>query len=88
MSAMDGPEKRLIAWWALLAALTLVSLEGAPVLLSARWFVTAVLVIAFIKVRVVILDFMEVRHAPFALRGVLEIWGVAVCGGLLVMLHA
>ncbi len=35
---------------------------------------SAILVLAFIKVRFVILDFMELRRAPRALRITAEIW--------------
>jgi hypothetical protein len=37
-----------------------------------------VIVVALIKVRFVILDFMEVHTAPFQLRLALEGWGVLV----------
>ena len=41
--------------------------------------------IAFIKVRFVIQYFMEVRHAPLALRLVCDGWAVLVCGAILVL---
>ena len=40
----------------------------------------AVVLIAFIKVRFVFLDFMELRTAPLALRLAFEGWTVVVCG--------
>jgi cytochrome c oxidase subunit IV len=43
----------------------------------------AVLVIAFMKVRLIVLHFMEVRDAPRALRLILEAWIVLVLGLLL-----
>lgn len=38
----------------------------------------AVLGVAFVKIRFVGLDFMEIRHAPRALRLVFTVWMVAV----------
>ena len=39
----------------------------------------AVLVITFIKVRFVYLDFMELRLAPRALRLLFDAWAVLIC---------
>jgi len=44
---------------------------------------TAVILISFIKVRFIVLDFMEVRTAPMALRITLEAWSVIVCAILI-----
>jgi hypothetical protein len=84
--AMDGPEKRLLLWWAVLTALTLFSLEGAPAIGNPRIFTAVVLVIAFIKARIVIREFMEVRAAPLALRLVLNIWCLGICAALIIMI--
>mgnify|MGYP000884398785 CR=1 FL=1 len=46
----------------------------------------AILVIAFLKVRWVLLDFMELRGAPRALRLAAESWVVVACA-VLVVLH-
>jgi Prokaryotic Cytochrome C oxidase subunit IV len=43
-----------------------------------------VIVAAMIKVRFVVLDFMEVRRAPWALRLVLEAWIVGLASVLIV----
>lgn len=43
----------------------------------------AILVVSLIKVRYVILDFMEVRHAPLVMRLGAEIWTVGVCAWLI-----
>jgi hypothetical protein len=47
---------------------------------------TVVIAVAFIKVRFVGLDFMELRRAPFALRLVFELW-LIVIGGTLIILY-
>jgi Prokaryotic Cytochrome C oxidase subunit IV len=46
----------------------------------------AVILIAFVKVRYVFLDFMELRTAPVALRLIFEAWAVLV-GGAIIMLY-
>ncbi|MCY1360842.1 Prokaryotic Cytochrome C oxidase subunit IV [compost metagenome] len=43
----------------------------------------SILALAFIKARLVILHFMEVRHAPTAIRHLCSAWLVVVFGGLL-----
>lgn len=53
---------------------------------SIRHASIAIIVIAFVKVRFVILDFMEIRHAPLPMRIVGEVWGVVVCTALVVLL--
>lgn len=44
---------------------------------------TQVIVLAFIKVRWVMLDFMELRSAPLKLRALYEAWGVGVAAFLI-----
>jgi Prokaryotic Cytochrome C oxidase subunit IV len=66
----------LTAVWALLVAATLTtwSVGGVSV---------AVLVIAFVKVRLVGLYFMELRSAPIPLRLLFEGWVVVTCSVLI-----
>jgi len=81
--------KLRITWlWVFLIVATIASWEfghGLGFGENVRLSTTAVLVIAFIKARMVILDFMEVRHAPLGLRLALEAWTVLVAGTLLVL---
>jgi hypothetical protein len=70
--------------WLLLVGLTAASwmLAEQPAgeqFMDASLLSTLMLIIAFIKVRLVGLHFMELRHAPLPLRLVLEVWVVAVC---------
>lgn len=44
---------------------------------------SGLILIAFIKVRIVIRYFMEVREAPLALKLVCDGWLVSVCGGII-----
>lgn len=48
----------------------------------------AILVIAFIKIRYVILDFMEIRRAPLPMRIGAEIWVVAVATAIVLLYGA
>lgn len=52
--------------------------EGEAVL----W--TQIIVLAFLKVRWILLDFMELRTAPMKLRLTFELWALAVAGTLIV----
>ena len=45
----------------------------------------AIVLIAFIKVRFIFLDFMELRTAPLWLRLLFEVWTVLVCGALIAL---
>jgi len=50
-----------------------------------RYASVAVVLIAFIKVRFVFLDFMELRRAPWSLRLIFEAWVLSVCGAIIVL---
>ncbi len=74
--------------WLLLAALTCVSWflgdnyqTVSPQ--SAKYFTTALMLLAFFKVRLVILHFMETKKAIIPLRVALELWVVGVCAMIL-----
>ncbi|MFB0874456.1 cytochrome C oxidase subunit IV family protein [Sphingobium sp. sgz301303] len=62
--------------WLVLVALTIVSLELFPGIVGGNRQVAAaaVIVIAFIKVRIIGLDYMEIRNAPRLLRALFEAW--------------
>lgn len=78
---------RITAVWALLVAATMLSWELGHGLGfgSARSAGAAILIVTFIKVRFVMLDFMEVRHAPRWMRGVGEAWIVLITTLLVVL---
>ena len=70
-------------WWLVLIGATALSWQfghGLAFGTQVHYGTVAVLVIAFLKVRVVYLDFMELRHAPLPLRLVFEAWTVIVAG--------
>lgn len=48
-----------------------------------RYISSSLIIIAFIKVRIVIRYFMEVREAPLALKLVCDAWVVLVCGTII-----
>ena len=74
--------ERITALWLLLILLTFLSLEffrnigrGTDFRLGSM----IVMVVAFIKVRLVGLDYMELRNAPLPLRLVFEAWSAGLC---------
>lgn len=65
-----------LSWW--------LGADGGSVKsLSSTTLTVTIMVIAFIKVRFVIHYFMEVRHAPVALRLICDAWVVVICGAIL-----
>ena len=86
-------ERRLFFVWLALAAITLAQLVvgslGARDSLTPNTAVTlSAIVIALIKVRVIIREFMEVRHAPALLGRLTDLWvvltGVSLLGAYFV----
>lgn len=86
-------DKRLLAVWLALSAITLAQLGVASVagrdVLTPNAAVTAgAIVIALVKVRVILREFMEVRHAPRSLCRLTDLWvafaGVSLLGCYLV----
>ena len=71
--------------WSLLVAATLCSFalfETAGASTFHRYANVGIILIAFIKVRWVGLDFMELRHAPPGLRVAFEAWVIAIAATL------
>jgi hypothetical protein len=52
---------------------------------NIHYATTAVISISFLKVRFIMLDFMEVRTAPKTLRIMLDTWVALVCTILIVL---
>jgi hypothetical protein len=67
-----------------LSAATLIS-WGLGHGIGSRAAGIAVIAIAFTKIRYVILDFMELRTAPLAMRIAVEVWCVVVCSTLILL---
>jgi cytochrome c oxidase subunit IV len=86
-------EKRLIFVWLALSAITLAQLAlgslGKQGALRPNAAITSsAIVIALIKVRVIIREFMDVRHAPVLLCRLTDLWvvvtGVSLLGSYFV----
>jgi hypothetical protein len=73
--------------WALLMAATGLSwwlgADDAKNAGNMQTVTEMLMLIAFVKVRFVIHYFMEIRHAPVALRMACDVWVVAVGGSLI-----
>jgi hypothetical protein len=84
-----GFEKRLMVVWLALSAITIAqlglgSLDGQDVLRPNAAITSSAIVIALVKVRIIIREFMEVRHAPLLLCRLTDLWvvltGVSLLG--------
>jgi hypothetical protein len=64
--------------WLILVAVTLVSFALGVEHGTGAAIVFVVLALAAIKVRLIGLDFMELRHAPIALRALFELYCIAL----------
>lgn len=65
--------------WLFLMAATIVTTWGlSKDTFDPQWATVAIMVIAAVKVRMVLLHFMELNHAPIPLRLVFEAWVVVV----------
>lgn len=77
--------------WLVLMGLTLLSWsvgEARPVQGGfGPWASAGVVVLAFFKVRLIGLHFMELKDAPLALRGIFELWAGATCAAVLFVFY-
>ncbi len=78
---MTGFEKRLGVAWLALSAITIAqlgvgSLDGQDALRPNAAITSSAIVIALVKVRIIVREFMEVRHAPVLLRRLTDLWVV------------
>jgi len=58
--------------------------SGSALALDASMLGALVLAIAFVKARYIMLEFMELRHAPLWMRLAAEAWALAVCAAVIV----
>ena len=82
-------KNRITLVWLLLVIATCVSwllfVTGNEVIKPLPYFSTAIIVLSFIKVSLIIHYFMEVRIAGFALKLVANIWIAGICALLLLV---
>ena len=79
-----GSEKRLLLVWLALSAITLAqlgvgSLDAREALQPNAAITAGAILIALLKVRFILQEFMEVRHAPVLLGRLTDLW-VAIAG--------
>lgn len=85
MHSATRPPSVAIVWAVLIVATVASWILGAEEGVAPNSAVTlAVLAIAFLKVRLVGLHFMELREAPIALRAIFELWVVLSLSGLVI----
>ena len=85
MRAGHSPSLRTSVAWLTLLSITLVSWRvGHGWLLVRRVDAgTAVVALAFLKIRIVVLEFMEIRSAPLWMRAVCETWIIALAAAII-----
>lgn len=83
MQAMRNPAHRA---WLVLTVATAITWYLGEVGAAGTAAIVAMLVIAFVKGRLVILDFMELREAPGLWRFLLEGWLIVV-GSLILLAY-
>lgn len=71
--------------WIILLVLTIISgfLADGTIELAPTAVTLIIFVIAFLKVRMVIIHFMEIGHAALPLRIILELWALATFAALI-----
>lgn len=76
MSMVEWLRGRITLVWLILVAATLLSygIGHGFGFRDHRYASVAIIIVAFIKVRFIILDFMEIRDAPNAMRMIAELW--------------
>ena len=92
MRSVNRGDSTLWVVWVLLLAATVggfsLGIEGASASLSrASLSGTGLIVLAAFKIRLIGLHFMELRHAPWLLRGAFELCILIACGGFLSTYH-
>jgi hypothetical protein len=77
-------KSRITLSWVMLMCITYASwqLARGPLLAYHKAASVAVIVAAFIKVRVVTFEFMEIRRAPLGVRCALDLWAATLCVAL------
>jgi hypothetical protein len=78
-------QARVAVVWLMLVAATLLAWESARSPGDYRLASSVVLLIAFLKARLIGLEFMELRTAPLPLRLIFEAWTVVACASLLAL---
>jgi hypothetical protein len=87
----SGFEKRPIVIWLALSAITILqsgvdAIDGRAGVAGKVAIAAGAIGIALIKVRIIMREFMEVRHAPVALGRLTDLW-VVLTGAILLAGH-
>jgi len=75
----------LVVWLVLMLATVITTWVLSKDIVAARTGTVAIIAIAFYKVRLVLLHFMELRHAPLPLRLFFEGWILVVAAAIIGM---
>ena len=75
-----------LVWIVLMVLTTLSWVLGANhglIAQDASWEMAVLVIVAFFKIRLIMLYFMEVRHGPMLLRLSTEVWILSSCVGVI-----
>ncbi|TDU26880.1 cytochrome c oxidase subunit IV [Panacagrimonas perspica] len=75
----------ILVWFVLMLATVVTTWVLSKDIVAARTGTVAIIAIAFYKVRLVLLHFMELRHAPRGLRLFFELWVLVVAAAMIGM---
>ncbi|MBS0368907.1 MAG: cytochrome C oxidase subunit IV family protein [Proteobacteria bacterium] len=73
-----SPAQAVRVWFFLVAATLISAWLAEHHGLAGQWTATAVIGVAAFKVRLVMLNFMELKHAPWRWRAAFEAWTAVV----------
>ena len=82
-------KKRLLGAWLVLVAITLIylwidhSADSSGVLVASTTVTVSAIVLALVKFRIILREFMDVRHAPPMLRRLTDLLVVVIAVSLL-----
>ena len=91
LQARPSTFRAITVVWMILVGFTLISwwLGSTPDggQSEGSYVVASILIVTFVKIRLVIVYFMEVHEVPAALRAPFEVWCVVVCAALIYVLQ-
>lgn len=78
--------KDLVVWLGLVVFTLISFILGQNQAISTEQATAIIILVSFVKIRLVIRYFMEVKYAPLLLKLAMDVWCLAVCGLLIFLL--
>jgi hypothetical protein len=85
-------QRHLVEAWMMLVVLTSISFfafrrDAAALPAISHWSATGLMLLVYVKMRLISLHFMELKRAPTYLRAMMEVWIVVAIAALLSMYY-